>query len=151
MADGLRIQVTNASNLLWTRNIFEVGAGSVAGLNWTDELSQTPSSSLAPHSGSTIAAADQVWMTSLMRDALYLQLGYYSRDGAFAVHCRQQFHLLTLGPGCLWRVLDRHGWNDRGTDTQQYSWNCSSTRVVATPTLTNTTASIDVLITNVIK
>lgn len=148
MADGLRIKITNISSVEWERYTFAVGAGSEEGLNWTDELTQTPTKGLAAGHGYTEAAADQEWLTILVRDALYIVLGYRSTDDGsqFAIRVEEQFHAFTFGKGCRWNVWDDGQWIDLGQDSSPYTWSLPRCEIVATPALSNTAAFVDVII-----
>jgi hypothetical protein len=150
MPDGLRIEVRNYSHHEWERNNWHIGAGQEEGVNWTAELTQTPSQRLAKDNGMTVVAADQAWLTSIVRNNLYTTLGYGSSEGSWAVHVQQQFHLFTIGKGCEWRVWDKD-WKYLGTDSSEYIWTFKTCRVVATPTLANTSASVSVVITGLPK
>lgn len=147
--DGLQIQILNVSKVEWTRDKWEIGAGQNEGINWADELTQTPVEVLLPH-GTTAAAADSNHFSFLVKDALWMVLGYTSADGSFAVQLRQTFHLFGIGTQSEWSRWDigKGGWGDHGTDTSKYIWRFGSTKVEATPTLSGDSGSVSILISD---
>jgi len=145
MAEGLTISVTNVSKLVWNRNNWHVGAGQVEGINWTDELTATPSEALQPRIAATTASIVSTHLTFIVKDALWIILGYGSTDGSFAVKLQQYFHLFTKGPQCGWCRFD-NGWSTITSDTSPYTWNFGSTVVVATPTLSTEGGSVAIII-----
>lgn len=145
MSEGLTISVTNLSKLEWSRNNWHVGAGQVEGVNWTDELTATPSEALKPKIGGTSASIVSTHVTFIVKDALWIILGYGSSDGSFAVKLQQYFHLFTIGPQCGWCRWN-NGWNNVTSDTSPFTWNFGSTTVVATPALSTEGGSVSILI-----
>ena len=143
--EGLQIDVKNFSKIEWSRNNWHVGAGVTEGLNWTDELSATPSETIMSKIGATTAAAASVHLDWIVKDALWMVLGYGSGEGSFAVMIQQLFHMFGQGPQCQWQHWDKT-WSDRTTDTSQYVWTFNSTIVTATPTLTNSGGSVLIVI-----
>lgn len=145
--DGVQISVTNFSKKTWSRNNWHVGAGRSDKKNWADELSQSPSKILRAHSGATQASLSSVHFSFLVKDALWMILGYGSDEGSFAVKGQQLFHLIGIGAQCEWSYWDNK-WINNTTDTDSHTWNFTTCKVVATPVLTNTSAMINVMISN---
>lgn len=143
--DGLEIDVKNFSKLQFYRNNWHIGAGSEEGINWTDELTATPSEQLAPHIGATSAAAHTEHLSIIVKDALYLILGYGNSEGDFAVKLQQLFHMFGQGPQTQWARYDK-SWNSDTTDTNKYVWTFPSTVVEATPSLANDGGTVSVII-----
>lgn len=145
--EGIEITVLNLSKLEWRRNNWGVGAGSSEKVNWTDEVTQTPSEVLKAHNYATTAAASSVHLSGVVKDALFVRLGYGSTEGSFAVLAQQLFHLFGIGPQAQWMHWDKE-WSNGTPDTTPYTWHFSSCKVVATPTLSDTSASIAIVISN---
>jgi len=142
---GLQIDVKNFSKLQFNRNNWHVGAGQSEGLNWTDELTATPTETLQAHIGATQAAAHTEHLSTIVEDALYLILGYGNAEGSFAVKVQQLFHMFGQGPQTQWSRWDK-SWNSDNTDTTVYTWTFPSTVVTATPVLSNDGGSVSILI-----
>jgi len=145
--EGLQIQVLNLSSIEWTRNNWGVGAGQSTDVNWTDEITQSPSDVLHAHTGSTTAAASTVHLGAIVKDALWMRLGYGSSEGSFAVEVRQFFHMFTIGPQDEWLHWD-NGWSSSTGDTTPYTWQFANCKVIATPTLSDTGGSVSIVISN---
>jgi len=143
--DGLQIDVNNFSKHEWTRNNWHIGAGQTEGINWTDELTATPSEKLAAKIGATSAAAHTEHLAIIVKDALWINLGYGCEEGSFAVRLQQLFHMFTAGAQTEWARWDKT-WNTDSTDTAKYVWTFASTVVEATPTLSGDGGLIKVLI-----
>jgi hypothetical protein len=148
--DGLTITVTNYSDLSWTRSRWKVGAGQSDEVNWTDEVTQVPLEHLEAHDGQAVAAAHSEHMTVIVQDALWMELGYKSEAGEFAVRLQQLFHMFGIGPQDQWSYMDPStgAWAESNTDTTPRSWNIGKCTIIATPVLENAGGSIDVLIKN---
>ena len=146
--EGLKIEVLNLSSIEWHRNKWHVGAGQSEEKNWPDELSQTPSEVLMSHNGATSAEVSSVHFSFIVKDALYMILGYGSEEGNFAVHLQQLFHLFGAGAQDQWECWDENKWSGLITDTSPHTWILKSTKVVATPTLTNSGGSVSIVISN---
>jgi hypothetical protein len=142
----ISITVTNVSHDAWTRNNWVCGAGEDPNVNWTDQVSDTPGETLMPLSGRTTAAASTEHLGVIAQDALYMTLGYASPSGdEFAVSVMRRFHLFAIGAGDEWQTWDG-SWSDWNEDTSQKVWNFANYTVTATPTLTNETGAIDIVI-----
>lgn len=150
MEDGLQIAVHNYSSIRWTRNIWTVGAGTNEGVNWTDEVTQTPLETIEPHNGGTTAAAGTAHLGFLVKDGLWIRLGYTSDQGSFAVEVKQFFHLFGIGGQDQWRYLDKD-WSSRTTDTSPHKWTFATCTVLATPKLSDSSGLIDILISDIPK
>jgi hypothetical protein len=156
---GLEIDVHNYSRLPWTRNVWQVGAGSSKIENWPDEVTLTPSDTLMPTVGVTTAAANSEHLAAIVEDALWMQLGYASDEGSFAVEVLQYFHLVSIGgsdkwshwDGLTWNAATGSNWSEPTDDTSSYTWTFGTVRVVATPELSDTAGSVRVDITNLPK
>ncbi len=147
MPEGLTISITNVSKQVWSRNNWHVGAGQTEGVNWTDELTATPSDSLRAKIGATTATIVSTHLTWIVKDALWVILGYGCSEGSFAVQLQQYFHMFGQGPQCGWRHWDNN-WSDATTDTSPYTWTFASTKVVATPTLSNDGGTCSIIISD---
>jgi hypothetical protein len=147
---GLTIQVFCTTKIEWTRTYWQVGAGEDNDLNWTDDITQTPADIISEKLGGTSAAADSETLSSIVKDALWMRLGYKSAEGEFAVELRQLFHLFGLGPQCEWSRYDKSNgdWRDHGHDTAKYTWYFPTTIVEAHPTLTQEAGVITIYIKN---
>ena len=148
--EGLQITVTNYSDKSWQRTKWEVGAGSSNETNWPDEVTQTPAQTIEPRDGQTVAAAHSEHLTFIVKDALYMTLGYKSDIGEFAITAQQLFHMFGIGKQCEWSYMDPNSkkWSDSTTDTSPKEWQVGQYTIRATPSLDNTSASVDVLIKN---
>lgn len=145
--EGLQIDVKNFSKIEWSRNNWHVGAGVTEGINWTDELTSTPSETLIANIGATTAAASTAHLSWIVKDALWMVLGYGSSEGSFAVMEQQLFHMFGMGPQCQWQHWDKE-WSERTTDTAKHVWHFATTIVEATPNLSDTGGSISIIIKN---
>lgn len=139
MSNFVQIQVNNVTQLDWFRNNWHVGAGQEDGVNWTDEIKQAPLEVL-PKGLHTTAMADQVFLTGLISDALWMILGYGIGNESFAVKLELNCHVITFGKGSTWQVWD-NGWKNLGSDASTYEWHFSHCTVRAVPTLGNNDAS----------
>lgn len=148
--EGLKIDVLNLSSIEWHRNNWRVGAGKSEEKNWPDEISQTPSEVLIKRNGATSAAVSSVHLSFLVKDALYMTLGYDSEEGSFAVELQQLFHLFGIGAQDQWQYWDK-SWSGSTTNTSPHTWTFKSCKVVATPTLTNSGGSVSIVISNLPK
>lgn len=146
----ISIAVTNYSKLSWTRNNWVCGAGEDPNVNWTDQVSQTPSETLMALDGRTQAAGSTEHLGWIAQDALYMTLGYVSSAGdKFAVSVMRRFHLFSVGPGDQWRTYDNGSWSGWTENTSPKTWTFATCKVVATPVLTNETGAIDVVISDI--
>lgn len=145
--DGLEIDVKNFSNLDFYRNNWHIGAGQSEGINWTDELTATPSEQLAAHIGATSAAAHTEHLSTIVKDALYLILGYGNAEGSFAVKLQQLFHMFGQGPQTQWAHYDNQ-WTADSADTNKYVWTFKTTVVEATPSLDSDGGNVSIIIKN---
>lgn len=146
---GLTITVLNLSSLSWDRNIWQVGAGKDDGVNWTDEVTQVPVQTVEPHDGAATAAASTEHLGWLVQDALWIALGYQSSDGTFAVCLQQLFHMFGIGKQCEWQVLDNGSWSSSTTDATPHRWAFGTTLVTANPTLSDSGATVNIMIKDV--
>lgn len=148
--DGVKITVTNYSDIAWTRSRWKVGAGQSDDVNWTDEVTQVPMEKLEPHDGQAVGAAHSEHMTIIVHDALWMELGYKSDAGEFAVRLQQFFHMFGIGPQNQWSYIDPQNgtWANSTTDTSPRTWRIGKYTIIATPTLENTGGSVDVLVKN---
>ena len=142
---GLEIDVNNFSKHQWSRNNWHIGAGQEEGINWTDQLTSTPSETLVPKIGATTAAAHTEHMSVIVEDALYLILGYGCAEGSFAVKVQQMFHMFGIGKQAEWSRWDK-SWNSDSTDTGKYVWTFASTIVEATPSLSSDNGTVKIII-----
>ena len=150
MEDGLQISIHNYSSKAWTRYIWGVGAGTNVGVNWTDEVSQTPMETLQANNGATTAAASTTHLGFLVKDGLWMNVGYECEDDSFAVEVKQFFHLFGIGGQDQWRYADPE-WGSYTTDTTPHKWTFKTCTVLATPKLTNSSGFVDVLISDIPK
>ena len=148
---GLSVTITNLSAVQWERNNWHVGAGSEEGVNWTDEVTQVPVQTLVPRDGASEAAASTEHLAWLVQDALWMTLGYGSSEGDFAVSTQQLFHMFGIGKQCQWQVWKGTQWGDWTTDALPYEWTFAGTLVRAVPTLSDSAASVNIVITDVRK
>lgn len=144
---GLQISVLNLSNTQWTRNVWKVGAGQSSEVNWTDEVTQSPSAILIPYTGAVTAAATSENLAFFVMDALYMQLGYTSSEGSFAVQLQQLFHMFNIGKQDQWAYFDGK-WSEPTACTSPHTWTFETTTVIATPRLNNSSGLISVTISN---
>jgi hypothetical protein len=142
---GLLITYTNDSSFEWGRNNWYVGAGESQTLNWADEITEQPKEKLLSHLDSTSAAAESAQFTSIVEDALWMNLGYGSGQGNIAVGLQQYFHAAGYGPQASWRYWDNGAWHEIKEATT-YKWTFEKTWALATPTLSDTDASVTVVI-----
>lgn len=147
--DGLSITIRNLSNLTWTRNNWHIGAGESEGIGWGDELVKTPAPILEKGS-STDFYAHSFRVPDFLKDTLFVVLGYYSEDGCFAIMLRQSFHLVDVGSSDTWAVWDGD-WKECGNDSTQYIWRFKSSEVVAVPSLSESGASVNIIIRRIAK
>jgi hypothetical protein len=144
---GLTISITNYSSVEWQQNNWGIGAGNTNGINWTDQLTQTPTQTMRANGGGTTAAAQTEHLSWLVQDALWMRLGYGSAEGNFAVELRQYFHLIGISCQDQWLYWDdTKGWNSSTADTTPYTWKFKSCLVVATPTLSSSDGSVSITI-----
>jgi hypothetical protein len=150
---GLTIQVFCTTKTEWTRNTWQVGAGENDELNWADDITQTPAEKVSVVYGGTSAAAESETFSTIVKDALWMRLGYKSTEGEFAVELRQLFHLFGFGSQCEWSRFDttNGGWRDHGHDTAKYTWYFPNTFVEADPTLSADTGIIALYIRDIEK
>ncbi len=151
MADDLSITVTNESlSRSWTRKWWDCGAGESPKTNWTDQVTQTPLDTLQAMNGQARAAADTEHLGSLLQDDLYMLLGYVSDNGeTFAVQIQRRFHMIGIGRGDQWRTSDDGvTWTPWTENTETKTWQFADCKVVATPTLSNEAASVDIVISD---
>jgi hypothetical protein len=144
----VQITVNNLSSQEWRRNNWLVGAGQSNELNWTDEISQTPLEVLRPHTGGATAAASTVHLPALVKDALFMRLGYGSAEGSFAVEVRQLFHMFTIGKQSQWLHWHDNRWSDSSSDTMPYVWTFKTCKVMATPALSDSSGAISITISD---
>lgn len=144
---GLSIKYTNDSSKEWVRDNWHIGAGESEELNWADELTDQPKDKLAPHLDSTSASAHSAQFSSLIEDALWMILGFGNPgQGSVAVRLQQSTQVLGFGAQATWQLWDHGAWKDQGTDATPYKWTFASTWALATPTLSNEGASVDIVI-----
>lgn len=144
---GLHINVLNLSNIQWTRHAWAVGAGQSRELNWTDEFIQTPSAILIPYTGAATATAPAEHFSFFVRDALYMKLGYTSSEGSFAVRLQQLRPKFDSGKQDQWAYFDGK-WSESTATIASHTWTFGTTRVIATPTLDNSSGLVAVTIAN---
>jgi hypothetical protein len=150
LMSDISIAVTNYSKLSWTRNNWVCGAGDDPTVNWTDQVSQTPSETLVPLDGRTQAAASTEHLGFVVQDALYMTLGYVSSVGdEFAVSVVRRFHVFTVGPGDQWQTYDHGSWSRLTENALPKTWTFANCQVLAKPVLTNETGAVDVMISNI--
>lgn len=148
--EGLQVKVVNYSDIVWNLNNWHVGAGESDDKNWPDEITQSPSDQLAAYDGQTTAAVNSEHLTFIVKDALWMVVGYGSTAGNFAVRLQQHFHMFGLGPQDGWAHWDdtKKAWSEITTDTTPQTWVFGNYEVRATPTLSNSGGSISILIKN---
>lgn len=148
--EGLQVTVTNYSDIAWQLNNWHVGAGQSDEKNWPDEITQVPSQQLEAHDGQTTAAVNSEHLTFLVKDALWMIVGYGSPAGDFAVRLQQYFHMFGIGPqdGWAWWNDAEKKWSDTNTDATPRKWTLGKYEVLATPTLTNSGGSVAIIVRN---
>jgi hypothetical protein len=143
---ALTITILNMGSTVWTRNVWEVGAGEENKLNWTDEITSTPSTTLESR-GSTQASAESEHMTPIVEDNLWMWVGYTSDAGSFSIALTQQFHMFGIGKQCQWCVPTSDGSFHWTSDTDPVAIQLNGTTVTATPSLSSSDGTISVDIT----
>lgn len=146
--EGLEVTITNFSDTTWVRNNWHIGAGKSGDKNWPDEITQVPSTQLEAHDGQTKAAVNSEHLASIVKDALWMIVGYGSTSGNFAVKLQQYFHLFGIGAQDGWAYWDdsKRAWSDITQDAAPKTWVLGKYEVLATPTLTNSSGSISIII-----
>jgi hypothetical protein len=146
--EGLEIRILNSSRHVWQRNVWAVGAGSRERVNWSDEVTKTPAETLVAHNSGTEAAAMSVHASFIVKDALYMQLGYSSESMSFAVQLQQLFHLFGIGPQSQWSYHDSGAWSASTADTSPHTWTFDDCRITASPALSDSAGFIQVIISD---
>lgn len=147
---GLQVTITNYSDTAWSRYLWQVGAGQENTPGPYDEISQVPAETLEANVGLTIAAANSEQMTFIVEDDLWMIVGYQSSAGTFAVKLYQWFHMFGIGAQDSWSWLDNatQKWNDPTHDASPQTWIVGKYQVLATPTLTSSSASVSIVVRN---
>ena len=146
----LYIEVTNTSSDVWTipTGMWVCGAGDDPHVNWTDRVTEAPSPSLSGQYSQTVASAETEHLGSIVDDALYMTLGYKSEttSDTFALSIMRRFHMIGIGKGDVWRTWENNEWSAWTENTGPKTWQFNTYTVTATPVLSNSSASVQVVI-----